>query len=410
MSYSLKLDPAKHFINWQQDPHGNYLARVVFPETTRQFLVDVELVADVSVLNPFDFFLEPSAETFPFTYDPGLAKELAPYLEQLPAGPRLRKFLDAVDVSPQRTVDFLVALNARLAREVKYIIRLEPGVQTPEDTLSLGSGSCRDSSWLLVQILRHVGLAARFVSGYLLQLTPDVKALDGPAGAAADFTDLHAWAEVYLPGAGWIGLDPTSGLLAGEGHIPLAATPDPQSASPVSGAVDKSEVIFHHEMSVRRIYESPRVTKPYTDEQWRQIDALGRQIDEALSAGDVRLTMGGEPTFVSVDDRDGVEWNFTALGRDKRHLAGALVRRLKQQFAPGGLLHYGQGKWYPGESLPRWALACWWRRDGVPLWNDDTADCRRDDRLRVRRCRGAAVHPGAERRAVRGQESCDPRL
>ena len=371
LSYSLKLDPAKHFINWQQDPHGNYLARVVFPETTRQLQVDVELVADVSVLNPFDFFLEPSAETFPFTYDPGLAKELAPYLEQLPAGPRLRKFLDAVDVSPQRTVDFLVALNGRLAREVKYIIRLEPGVQTPEDTLSLGSGSCRDSSWLLVQILRHVGLAARFVSGYLLQLTPDVKALDGPVGAAADFTDLHAWAEVYLPGAGWIGLDPTSGLLAGEGHIPLAATPSPQSASPVSGAVDKSEVIFHHEMSVRRIYESPRVTKPYTDEQWRQIDALGRQIDEALSAGDVRLTMGGEPTFVSVDDRDGVEWNFTALGRDKRHLAGALVRRLKQQFAPGGLLHYGQGKWYPGESLPRWALACWWRRDGVPLWNDD---------------------------------------
>ena len=268
-------------------------------------------------------------------------------------------------------MDFLVALNGRLAREVKYIIRLEPGVQTPEDTLSLGSGSCRDSSWLLVQILRHVGLAARFVSGYLLQLTPDVQALDGPSGATADFTDLHAWAEVYLPGAGWIGLDPTSGLLAGEGHIPLAATPDPQSASPVSGAVDKSEVVFHHEMSVRRIYESPRVTKPYTDEQWRQIDALGREIDTVLFAGDVRLTMGGEPTFVSVDDRDGVEWNFTALGRDKRHLGGALVRRLKQQFAPGALLHYGQGKWYPGESLPRWALACWWRRDGVPLWNDD---------------------------------------
>ena len=371
LSYSLKLDPTKHFINWQQDPHGNYLARVVFPEVTRQFVVEIELVADMSVHNPFDFFLEPSAETFPFSYEPGLAKELTPYLERLPAGPRLRQFLDAVDVSPRRTVDFLVALNGRLAREVKYIIRLEPGVQTPEETLSLGSGSCRDSSWLLVQILRHVGLAARFVSGYLLQLTPDVKALDGPEGAAADFTDLHAWAEVYLPGAGWIGLDPTSGLLAGEGHIPLAATPNPQSASPISGAVDKSEVIFHHEMSVRRIYESPRVTKPYADEQWRQIDALGRQIDEALSAGDVRLTMGGEPTFVSVDDRDGVEWNFTALGRDKRHLAGALVRRLRERFAPGGLLHYGQGKWYPGESLPRWALACWWRRDGVPLWNDD---------------------------------------
>jgi uncharacterized protein (DUF2126 family) len=372
LSYSLKLEPRKHFINWQQDPHGNYLARVVFPETTRQLVVDVELVAEMSVHNPFDFFLEPEAEKFPFSYEAGLGKELAPYLERLPAGPKLGAFLDAVDLRSQRTVDFLVALNQRLAQEVKYIIRLEPGVQAPEETLSLNSGSCRDSAWLLVQALRHLGLAARFVSGYLIQLTPDVKALDGPVGAAFDFTDLHAWAEVYLPGAGWIGLDATSGLMAGEGHIPLAATPDPQSAAPVSGAVDKCEVTFSHEMSVRRIYESPRVTKPYTDEQWRQIDALGRHIDETLASGDVRLTMGGEPTFVSIDDMDGVEWNFTALGDAKRQLADTLVRRLKQRFAPGALLHFGQGKWYPGESLPRWALGCWWRLDGVPLWQDDS--------------------------------------
>jgi uncharacterized protein (DUF2126 family) len=372
LSYSLRLDPPKHFINWQQDPHGNYLARVVFPERTRELGVDVELVAEMSVLNPFDFFLEPSAETFPFSYEAWLGKELAPFLERLPAGPKLRGFLDAVGVRPQRTMDFLVALNRALAGEVKYIVRLEPGVQLPEDTLSLRSGSCRDSSWLLVQVLRHLGLAARFVSGYLIQLTPDVKALEGPAGPDADFTDLHAWAEVYLPGAGWIGLDPTSGLLAGEGHIPLAATPDPQSAAAVSGAVDTSEVIFTHDMSVRRIYESPRVTKPYTDQQWQQIDALGRHIDEELSACDVRLTMGGEPTFVSIDDMDGVEWNFTAPGAAKRHLAGTLIRRLKQRFAPGGLLHFGQGKSYPGESLPRWALGCWWRRDGVPVWQDDS--------------------------------------
>lgn len=372
LSYSLKIDPQKHFINWQHDPHGNYLARIVFPERTQQLVVDVELIAEMSVLNPFDFFLEPSVEAFPFSYDAWLGKELAPFLERLPAGPKLRGFLDAVDTRSQRTLDFLVALNRRLAREVKYVIRLESGVQTPEDTLSLGSGSCRDSSWLLVQVLRHLGLAARFVSGYLIQLTPDVKALEGPAGPEADFTDLHAWAQVYVPGAGWIGLDPTSGLLAGEGHIPLAATPDPQSAAPITGAVDKSEVSFSHDMSLRRIYESPRVTKPYTDEQWRQIDALGRHIDEELSASDVRLTMGGEPTFVSIDDVDGVEWNFTALGSAKRHLAGTLVRRLKQRFAPGGLLHFGQGKWYPGESLPRWALGCWWRRDGVPVWQDDS--------------------------------------
>ena len=372
LSYSLKVEPRQHFINWQQDPFGNYLARLVFPDRARQLLIDVDLTAELSVFNPFDFFLEPSAETFPFAYEPGLNQELAPYLERLPTGPKLRDCLEAIDRRPVRTIDFVVDLNRRLAKDTTYIIRLEPGVQTPEETLARGSGSCRDTGWLLVQILRHLGLAARFVSGYLIQLTPDVKSLDGPTGATADFTDLHAWAEVYLPGAGWIGLDPTSGLLAGEGHIPLAATPGPAGAAPVTGAVDDCEVEFGHEMTVRRTYESPRVTKPYTEEQWRAIETCGHEVDLDLSDSDVRLTMGGEPTFVSIDDMDGAEWNLTALGPNKRGLAGVLIRRLKQQFAPGGLLHFGQGKWYPGESLPRWAFGCWWRCDGVPIWKDDS--------------------------------------
>jgi len=372
LSYSLKVTPQKHFINWQQDPHGNYLARLVFPDQTRQLLIDVDLTAELSVFNPFDFFVEPSAETFPFEYEPSLKQELAPYLEQLPATPTLRASLAAVDRRKVRTIDFVVGLNRRLAQDIAYIIRLEPGVQTPEETLTCRSGSCRDTSWLLVQMLRHLGLAARFVSGYLIQLTPDVKSLDGPVGATHDFTDLHAWAEVYLPGAGWIGLDPTSGLLAGEGHIPLAATPGYSGAAPVTGTADECEVEFGHEMSVRRIYESPRVTKPYTDEQWRAIEACGHAVDRELCAGDVRLTMGGEPTFVSIDDRDAAEWSIAALGPSKRGLAGTLIKRLKQQFAPGALLHFGQGKWYPGESLPRWTLGCWWRRDGVPIWKDES--------------------------------------
>ncbi|MEI6084486.1 MAG: transglutaminase family protein [Verrucomicrobiota bacterium] len=380
LGYSLRVTPAKHFINWQQDPHGNYQARLVFPEKTREFAIEVDLVAEMAVLNPFDFFLESAAEKFPFQYELGLRKDLAPFLEAVPAGPRLREFLDSISRTETRTNDFIVALNHRLQQEIKYIIRLEPGVQTPEETLTSRSGSCRDTGWLLVQVLRHLGLAARFVSGYLVQLTADVKALDGPSGTAVDFTDLHAWTEVYLPGGGWIGLDPTSGLLAGEGHIPLACTPDPSSAAPVTGVVEKCETEFSFGMTVQRIYESPRVTKPYSEKQWAAIGALGHRIDAELQAGDVRLTMGGEPTFVSIDDVQGAEWNTTAIGPAKRKLADTLVKRLKTQFGSGGLLHYGQGKWFPGEPLPRWALSYYWRKDGTALWNDETlvADDARD--------------------------------
>ncbi|MGH0031097.1 MAG: DUF2126 domain-containing protein [Myxococcota bacterium] len=369
-SYSLRIEPAGHFLNWQQDPQSNWLARLVFPDPVERFGLTVDLVAELSVQNPFDFFLEESAEEFPFQYEGWLSKELAPYLQTLPVGPRLADWLASIDRTPRRSVDFLVGLNHRLSEEIRYLIRMEPGVQTCEETLERGSGSCRDTAWLLVQVLRNLGLAARFVSGYLVQLRPDQKPVDGPAGAEEDFTDLHAWAEVYLPGAGWVGLDPTSGLFAGEGHLPLAATPDPASAAPVSGAVGECEVEFEFEMRVERIHEDPRVTRPYTEEAWQRIEALGERIDDELRAGDVRLTMGGEPTFVSAIDMEGDEWNYTAMGPTKRGLAEALLRRMHARLAPGGLLHFGQGKWYPGEPLPRWALACVARRDGLPVWNE----------------------------------------
>ncbi|HKT74234.1 MAG TPA: transglutaminase family protein [Steroidobacteraceae bacterium] len=368
LSYSLDVQPAEHFINWQQDPQSNYLARLTFPERTRELRIEVDLVAEMAVLNPFDFFLESYAESYPFAYEADEQRELAPYLSRLAVTPLLRKYLESIPRNPVRTVDFLVELNMRLSRDIRYLIRMQPGVQTPEQTLEQASGSCRDSAWLLVQLLRHLGIAARFVSGYLIQLTPDVKSLDGPSGPAADFTDLHAWCEAYLPGAGWIGLDPTSGLLAGEGHLPLACTPEPSSAAPVTGLVEESEVELDHTMKVERIWEAPRVTKPYTDEQWAAIESLGHEIDTDLEALDVRLTMGGEPTFVCVDDPDGAEWNTTALGETKRHLAANLYHRLRNEYAPNGLAHFGQGKWYPGEPLPRWSLNCFWRRDGEPIW------------------------------------------
>ncbi|MDF1480509.1 DUF2126 domain-containing protein [Extensimonas sp. H3M7-6] len=373
LAYSQRVEPAKHFINWQQDPFANYQARLVFSEPTTEFKITIDLVAEMAVYNPFDFFLEPYAEEFPFAYERAQQQELAPYLAKeplTPLTPLLADYLARIDRTPRRTIDFLVELNQRLHADVAYTIRMEPGVQSPETTLQLARGSCRDSGWLLVQLLRHLGLAARFVSGYLIQLAPDVKAIDGPSGPEKDFTDLHAWCEVFLPGAGWIGLDPTSGLLAGEGHIPLACTPQPSSAAPVEGLVDECEVTFSHHMQVTRVHESPRVTKPYTEAQWAHILALGEQVDADLQRHDVRLTQGGEPTFVATSDRDAPEWNTDALGPTKRGYATELLGRLRAHYGAGGFIHMGQGKWYPGEQLPRWALSVFWRADGRPCWHD----------------------------------------
>jgi uncharacterized protein (DUF2126 family)/transglutaminase-like putative cysteine protease len=369
-AYSLKIEPSDYFINWQQDPQSNYLARVAFPNRVSCLSVEIGLVAEMAVINPFDFFLDQTAEKFPFRYHEEQSSELAPYLTPEAAGPRLREYLGGIDTREQPTMNFLVELNRELQKKIRYMIRMEPGIQTCEETLTLGSGSCRDSAWLAVQIMRHLGLAARFVSGYLIQLKGDVKPLEGPEGPGQDFTDLHAWAEAYLPGAGWVGLDPTSGLLAAEGHLPLAATPGPLSAAPISGSVSECQVEFAHEMSVTRIHEDPRVTLPYTDAQWVRIQSLGEQVDADIRSNDIRLTMGGEPTFVSIDNMDGEEWNFTASSPEKRQLAESLIARLSARFAPGALLHYGTGKWYPGEALPRWALTCYWRTDGIPLWHD----------------------------------------
>ncbi len=379
LSYELKVEPQPHFLNWQQDPQGNHLARVVFPERVTHFDVTVDLVADMVTINPFDFFLEPEAETWPFTYDPTLDNELAPFLKADPATPELAALLAAIPREPVHTVTMLTELNQRIQKQIEYVVRMEPGVQTPEETLRLGRGSCRDSGWLMVQLLRHLGFAARFVSGYLVQLAPDIRPLEGPQGPQSDFTDLHAWSEVYLPGAGWIGLDATSGLLAGEGHIPLAASPDPTSAAPISGLVEKCETTFEVEMTIRRILETPRVTRPYTDTQWRAILDKGAAVDRALSRGDVRLTMGGEPTFVSATDLDAPEWNTEATGPTKRKYADRLLRQLAARWTSGAALQYVMGKQYPGEQLPRWAFHCLWRADGEPVWRDSALFATEDE-------------------------------
>jgi uncharacterized protein (DUF2126 family)/transglutaminase-like putative cysteine protease len=376
-SYSLKIVPAGHHVNWQHDPHGNWVARVTFPDRTSEFSVAVDLHAELAVINPFDFFVEPYAASYPFALPADLAHELGNYLDLEPLGPRLRTFLATAPRGPLGTVQFLVELNAQVLRAVRYLVRMETGTLTPEETLQAGEGSCRDSAWLMVQALRHLGLPARFVSGYLIQLKPDVPDGTGPAN---DGADLHAWAEVFIPGAGWIGLDPTSGLLAGEGHIPLAATPHFRSAAPITGTVEPADTTFSFEMTVTRVAETPRVTRPFSEESWAALDALGKQVDADLVAQDMRMTMGGEPTFVSIDDHQSPAWTVAALGADKRVRADELTRRLRARFAPQGLLHYGLGKWYPGEAMPRWAFGLYWRRDGKPMWRDAGRIAREGDK------------------------------
>ncbi|MFK7770457.1 MAG: transglutaminase family protein [Mariniblastus sp.] len=369
-SYSLRVTPEDHFINWQQDPHGNFLARIVFEKEISHLTIDVDLVVNMSVINPFDFFVEADAENHPFEYKPEELIELKPYLVTEPVGKHLAAFLETIDHDHDRTIDFLVNVNQLLEKHIDYVVRMEPGVQSCEETLEKKSGSCRDSAWLLVQILRQLGLAARFTSGYLIQLKPDVKSLDGPSGTNVDFTDLHAWTEVFLPGAGWVGLDPTSGLLTGEGHLPLASTPKFTGAAAITGALEECETEFDFGMTVARVHEDPRVTKPYTEEQWNAIDKLGYRVDDDLKSADVRLTMGGEPTFVSIDNPDDPQWQTEAIGEEKNRLANDLMARMKKRFGENLLMHYGQGKWYPGEPIPRWAKTCYARKDGLPIWKD----------------------------------------
>src|ERR1700691_3825502 len=365
LSYSLRVAPAGHLLNWQFDLHNNHLARLLFPDKTNEFVVEVDLVAELSPFNPFDFFLEPGVENYPFEYVPELAKDLEPYRWVDAADPLFQAFLGKLSREKQGTIGFLVDLNRRVRSEIDYVTRLDPGIQTCEQTLEKCSGSCRDSAWLLVQILRHLGIASRFVSGYLIQLAPD-----DPSDRQTDSADFHAWAEAFLPGAGWIGMDPTSGLFAGEGHIPLVCTPNASKAAPIGGTVELANVDFSHSMSIRRLNDAPRPSKPFTEEDWLQVEQVAHHVDADLEAQDVRLTMGGEPTFVGIDEPESPQWNIDALGPIKRTRGLSLIRCLREKLAPGALLHFGQGKWYPGEPLPRWALSCSWRLDRIPVWEN----------------------------------------
>ena len=332
--------------------------------------IEVELAVDVRPVNPFDFFLDDRCAQLPFDYPPESALDLSPFLTQgdpaLRTGRRFARLLETVPRAGL-TVPLLVSANQAVNRAVRYVIREEPGIWTPEETLEQGRGSCRDQAVLLMALLRARGLAARFASGYLIQLTDEGMIPDEPRGIGRDVVDLHAWVEVYLPGAGWIGLDPTSGLLCGEGHLPLACVARPALAAPVEGTSDVAAEAVTFEMTVGRLGHEVRPTAPFPDPAWEALLAGGDRADAALTAQGLALTTGGEPTFNAREGPELPEWNGEALGPAKWEAGLRLARELRDRLAPGGVLLRRQGKWYPGEALPRWALEIVGRADGQPL-------------------------------------------
>jgi uncharacterized protein (DUF2126 family) len=375
-TYTLKIDQPCS-VRWQQDAGGNHLARVTFGAGSRidAFDVLVEMAVDIRPVNPFDFFIDPRCKELPFAYEETITRDLAPFLDRddpaYATGPRFEELLAEVP-REGTTIDVIVAINSAINAKLKYVIREEAGVWTPEKTLEEGRGSCRDSAVLLVAALRSFGLAARFVSGYLVQLTDEGMIPDEPRGVSRDVVDLHAWAEVYLPGGGWIGLDATSGLLAGEGHIPLACTARPASAAAIDGTSDVVSEDVTFEMKIGRLGHEPRPTAPFPDATWDELLEAGDIVDATLRDLGVELTIGGEPTYTSRLYPAAPEWNTDALGSTKWTQGLLLAEALKKRFAPGGILMHRFGKQYPGESLPRWALDVIARRDGTPLISDSS--------------------------------------
>ena len=391
LAYSLRVTPSEHFINWQQDPFGNFMARLVFPEPAKLLDVTVDLIADLTVINPFDFFVEESAKAFPFVYEP----QLAARPRAVPAARRADRAAADASGCPAATCRRAATADRRLPRRTQSAALPRHRVLGPHGTRRADPRRDARSRHRVVprhRVAARGGAApprARRTVRVRLPRAADLRPSrhsSGADGPEADFTDLHAWAEVYVPGAGWIGLDPTSGLFAGEGHIPLACTPHPSTAAPISGTHRPAEVTF--EFSERRCTGSGRTRGsrlPYTPEQWARIDELGEEVDKRLDAGDVRLTMGGEPTFVSIDDMEGAEWNTAADGEAKRALAARPRRPRSATGSPtGGLIQHGQGKWYPGEPLPRWQTRHRVADDGEPLWRR-RRPARRPGETRTRR-------------------------
>ena len=360
-AYSLRVEPGAHFINWLRDPYENHLARLDLPQPTSHLTLTVEVILELAVSDPFDFLVESFASSAPFEYPEQLRKELTPYLAPGASGPRFAAWLAQLDRRPRYVIEFLDTINRAVQERIAVEATVRAGAIDVEALLASSRGAPWELAWLLTLSLRGVGLAARFVSGYRI--------IAGPATAAAAAASLHAWSEVFLPGAGWVGLDPATALFTNEHYVPLAGVPDPLGALPWVGDRE-ARTEWQQEAVTARVLAPAAAPWPYADSVWSDLTALGRKIEQALRASDVALTVARSLSFVSVTDPAAPEWNTVALGPGKRHVAQALLAALRARAAPGGMLHVGQGEWYGGESLPRWRLSCCFRADGAPVWRD----------------------------------------
>lgn len=226
-SSRLDVSPV-HKTKWSRDIYGNSVGLLVLPEPARELRIESEVVIEHYAEQPLDFVVDARAVTFPFPFEPEDRLDLLPYHTHTWPNQvqQLKRWVEQFWQPGQSIETFLLLdqINKAIATQLRYGTREAPGVQSPATTLQLGAGSCRDFAALFIEACRYLGLAARFVSGYLHN------------GDSQQHGSTHAWSEVYLPGAGWIGFDNTSGLVAGPQHIATAVHRHPESIPPVSGS------------------------------------------------------------------------------------------------------------------------------------------------------------------------------
>lgn len=363
-AYSLELAPEPHFVNWLRDPFENHIVRLDLPEPLPYLHTAVEILAELVPKNPFDFLIEPYAVKHPFEYTTQLKKELAPYLAVGEPSARTRVFFETLERKEVATIQRLSEVCAALLEAFPSFapspISSTQGAPDLEALFARGTGSAWDLAWLFTLSLRQLGLAARFVCGYHVLLAE--------AEAQQDSVRLHAWTQVFIPGAGWIGIDPSTGLYTNETFIPLSSGADPARVQPIVGSREPCEETRIESVQVRRL-EPADPRWPYTETQWNDICALGAHVQRDLEAHRVYLSTGMNLSFVATGSGS-YEWHTHALGPEKLRIADQLLSRLLQRTAAGAIKHYAQGEWYAGEGLPRWRLIGLARGDGQPVWRN----------------------------------------